>query len=81
MAVHQRDLPPEDFPMAIYVHTDPRDVPASCVWAVTILRPPPGVRVPLYIPSFRQHGPVWVTTISGEGASATTGPYSEESTA
>lgn len=79
-----RDLNPEDFPFTILVWRPGvgpwreglnDDAPAEWAWGVTILPPMPGTRTPLYIPSFADEGPVWVTTRSAEGAVATTGPY------
>jgi hypothetical protein len=72
-----RDLNPEDFPLSIYVHVQPGHRPVrGVVWAVTVLRPRPGTRTPLYVPGFAQeYGPVYVTTTFADGAPSTTGPY------
>jgi hypothetical protein len=76
--VRARDLEPADFPFTIVVHRESWvwDSDDGWLWAVTVLRPPPGTRVPLYVPG--QDEPAWVSTLTGEGVEATTGPYEME---
>lgn len=82
----RRDLERGDFPLTIVVWRPGvgewrnginEGAPAEWVWAVTVLPPAPGTRTPLYVPSFADVAPVWVTTVTAadNGQSQTTGPY------
>jgi hypothetical protein len=70
-----RDLKREDFPFTIVVHREAWvwEDDKDWLWAVTILPPPPGGRVPLYVPAAGE--PAWVSTLTAEGVEVMTGPY------
>ena len=70
-----RDLRREDFPLTIVVHRESWvwGSDESWLWAVTVLPPKPGHRVPLYVPG--QSEPAWVSTLTGEGVESTAGPF------
>jgi hypothetical protein len=75
-----RDMEPEDFPLSIVAwrrhELDTDRLYTEWLWAVTVLRPPPGERVELPVPGYGGDGaPVYVTTYTGEGVQVTTGPY------